>query len=100
MSTYISFCVAIAQLAAACGGRCTSWWRTPVGNMEQGGHKYSRHQVGEGVDWAWSDEELKASEVVDDEGIRTNGRERMMVMAADRKLKVIDEGDHLHVQTI
>ncbi|KKN61911.1 hypothetical protein LCGC14_0516800 [marine sediment metagenome] len=98
MSTYIKFCIAIAQLAAACGGRCTSWWRTPVGNMEVGGHKYSRHQVGEGVDWTWSKEELAASEVVY-EGIRTNGRERMIAMAPKLGLVVVDEGDHLHVQT-
>ncbi|KKK77506.1 hypothetical protein LCGC14_2852980, partial [marine sediment metagenome] len=29
----------------------------------------------------------------------TNGRERMIAMAADRKLKVIDEGTHLHLQS-
>ncbi|KKL11517.1 hypothetical protein LCGC14_2545060, partial [marine sediment metagenome] len=29
----------------------------------------------------------------------TNGRERMIIMAPKLGLKVIDEGDHLHVQT-
>ncbi len=99
MSSYISFCVAIAQLAAACGGRQTSGWRSPTGNKEVGGHKYSRHMIGEGVDWTWSDEELAASEVTSNDGIKTNGRERMIVMAPKVGLKVIDEGDHLHVQT-
>ena len=64
-----------------------------------GGHKYSRHMIGEGVDWYWSDDELAASEVIDDEGVKTNGRERMIVMAPKLDLKVIDEGTHLHVQT-
>lgn len=96
--TYLEFCVAIAQLMAACGGRHTSWWRDPIGNAEVGGVKYSRHQDGMAVDWTWSQKQLEASEVVDDEGIRTNGRERLIVMGPKLGLKVIDEGSHIHLE--
>ena len=97
--TYEQFCSHIKTLMAACGGRHTSWWRSPHGNEEVGGHRYSRHMIGEAVDWNWSEAELKATEFTDSKGHRTNGRERLLVMAPRLGLKVLDEDDHVHVQT-
>lgn len=96
--TYIEFCIAIPQLMAACGGRITSWGRSPFGNDEVGGVLASYHTLMMAVDWAWSAAELAATTVTDKRGRTMNGRERMMVLAPKRGLEVLDEGSHLHLE--
>lgn len=96
--TYIEFCIAVAQLMAACGGRITSWGRSPFGNAEVGGVRHSYHQLLMAVDWTWSDEELEDTTVTDSRGRKTNGRQRLKVMARRLGFKVLDEGSHLHLE--
>ena len=96
--TYIEFCIAVAQLMAACGGRITSWGRSPFGNDEVGGVLLSWHTLMMGVDWTWSEAELLATTVTDKKGRTMNGRERMKVLAPKLGLEVIGEGDHLHLE--
>lgn len=99
--TYVEFCIAIAQLMGACGGRITSWGRSPFGNDEVGGVLGSYHTLMMAVDWTWSDAELAATTISDKRGRTMNGRERMKVLAPRLGLEVIDEsasGGHLHLE--
>lgn len=91
--TYTEFCNVILQLMAACGGRITSWGRSPFGNAEVGGVRYSYHQLMMGVDWTWSDEELEATTIAG-----YNGRQRLVVMARRLGFRVLDEGSHIHLE--
>ena len=96
--TYIEFCAAIPQLMAACGGRITSWGRSPFGNVEKDGVAYSWHQLMMAVDWTWSEDELVHTETRDNKGVLTNGRQRMIVMAPKLGLEVHNAGTHLHLE--
>ncbi len=103
--TFHDFCDACAQLMAACGGRITSWGRSPFGNDEVGGVLGSYHTLMMAVDWTWSEAELAATTVTDKRGRTMNGRERMKVLAPRLGLEVIDEssasggsGGHLHLE--
>ena len=98
MMDLIKFCIVVSQLMVACGGRITSWGRSPFGNDEVGGGLTSYHTMMMGVDWTWSDAELLATTISDKDGDTMNGRERMVVMAPRLGLEVIDEGDHLHLE--
>jgi len=82
----------------ACGGRITSWGRSPFGNDEVGGMVTSYHVLMMSVDWAWSEAELAATTVSDKNGVTMNGREKMMVLAPRLGLKVVKYGSHLHLQ--
>ena len=86
--TYVEFCITIAQLMGACGGRITSWGRSPFGNDEVGGVLGSWHTLMMAVDWTWSEAELAATTVTDKRGRTMNGRERMMVLAPKLGLEV------------
>ena len=106
--TFHDFCDACAQLMAACGGRITSWGRSPFGNEEVGGVALSYHTLMMGVDWTWSEAELAATTVSAKAGggkpplggrLRPmTGRQWMMVLAPRLGLEVIDEGSHLHLE--
>ena len=92
------FCDSCAQLMVACGGRITSWGRSPFGNDEVGGVVTSNHTIMMAVDWAWSEAEIMATTVSNGAGTTMNGRERMKTFGPRLGLQVIDKGDHLHVQ--
>ena len=96
--TFHDFCDAISQLMCACGGRITSWGRSPFGNDEVGGVMTSYHTLMMAVDWTWSEAELAATIVSDKAGRTMSGRQRMMVLAPRCGLEVIDEGSHLHIE--
>ncbi len=96
--TFHDFCDACAQLMAACGGRITSWGRSPFGNDEVGGVAASYHTLMMAVDWTWSEAELAATTISDKKGRTMSGRARMMVLAPRCGLEVIDEGSHLHIE--
>ncbi len=96
--TFHDFCDACAQLMAACGGRITSWGRSPFGNDEVGGVVTSYHLLMMAVDWTWSEAELAATTVSDKAGRTMSGRPRMMVLAPRLGLEVLDEGSHLHLE--
>ena len=66
--TFHDFCDAISQLMCACGGRITSWGRSPFGNDEVGGVITSYHTLMMAVDWTWSEAELAATTVSDKRG--------------------------------
>ena len=96
--TYHEFCDACLQLMAACGGRVTSWGRSPFGNDEVGGVATSYHTLMMGADWAWSEAEIQATTVSDKHGYSGSGRDRMKVLGPRLGLSVLDEGSHLHIQ--
>lgn len=60
----------------------TSWWRSAQANARVGGNEYSQHLLGLAIDL-----------VAEDKPAATAAFERMGFI-------VIDEGDHLHVQTL
>ncbi|MCH7646317.1 MAG: hypothetical protein IH788_03875 [Nitrospinae bacterium] len=104
--TFHDFCDAISQLMCACGGRITSWGRSPFGNDEVGGVITSYHTLMMAVDWTWSEAELAATTVSDKRGGQgsasggrpMSGRQRMMILAPRCGLEVLDEGSHLHIE--
>ena len=96
--TFHEFCNAMLQLMCACGGRITSWGRSPFGNDEVGGVSTSYHLLLMGVDWVWSEAELMATTVSDKGGATRNGKERMKILGPRLGLLVLDEGTHLHLQ--
>ena len=78
-----TFLDALMQLASRFGFRETSGYRSAAGNQAVGGVKYSSHQF-----WLGRDILLDP------------GEDTVMFTEAARRvgLKVLNEGDHLHVQ--
>lgn len=62
----------------------TSWYRSPVRNLEVGGDPRSQHLLGWAADWS-----------------RMDAEERDTFVRAARSigLVAVNEGDHVHVQT-
>lgn len=103
---YIDFCLAIPRLMAACGGRITSWGRSPTGNLEVGGVSDSYHLLLMAVDWFWSNEELEKTTMrhvsKDGKVVEVNGYDRMKKLAPKEGLEVIeyysDNGKRVHLE--
>ena len=76
---------AINYLRADFNFSVTSWWRTPKRNKDVGGKSNSRHLVGLGMD------------IILDDAAQT---QEFIKAAKGYRLLAINEGDHIHVQTI
>jgi len=70
-----------SRLSAIKGATITSWWRTPYHNTQVGGVSTSLHLIG----WAW---DLAPGGILMQAEVAKTGLPF---------LKVIDEGDHLHI---
>jgi hypothetical protein len=79
-----SFCEKVAILCAATNGSVTSWIRSKKHNKDVGGVDNSLHQIALAVDTIHDTLEDKA---------------RAIKLGRRIDLLVIDEGDHLHIQS-
>lgn len=82
--TPLDFRLRLMQLACRFPFRTTSGYRDPASNAAVGGHPNSKHMI-------WEAEDIVPLQEQDKRGIE--------VEAQRLGLKVIDEIDHLHLQT-